>query len=344
MSCFIIAEAGVNHNGSEELALRLIEAAANTGVDAVKFQSFRAETLVRRGAKKAEYQRDRTGRGDQFSMLKALELSESTQYRLWQHAHSIGIEIMSSPFDIAAARFLVGLGMRRIKVPSGELTNLPYLKKLAEFDLPLIISTGMATLPEVDEAIETVRLARTNAGFKADLEGLVTLLHCTSNYPAALDDVNLRAMQTLKSKFALEVGYSDHTLGTFIAVAAVAMGANVIEKHFTLDRSFSGPDHQASLEPHELTRMVAEIRAVERSLGSGEKLPCKNELAVRDVVRRSVTIVQLVKSGEVLSSEHLALLRPGNGIPPGDLPAVLGRCANRDLEVGTTLQWADIKK
>lgn len=342
LHCFIIAEAGVNHNGSETLAARLIETAAASGADAVKFQTFSAEKLVRPGARTARYQQANTGESDQFSMLKALELSSAVFRRLKEHADASGIEFMSTPFDVDAARLLVGLGMRRIKIPSGEINNLPFLADLAAFDLPLVLSTGMADIDEVDEAVETIAATRSRHGFMAPLQERLTLLHCTSNYPARAEDVNLRAMTTLRERFGLPIGYSDHTEGTAIAVAAVAAGAVMVEKHFTLDTSLPGPDHKASLPPGELRRMIQDIRSVEASLGDGVKRPREAELAVREVVRRSVTLLNARRAGEPIARQDLALLRPGSGIAPKDLGKVVGKRAARDLAAGSTLAWEDI--
>jgi len=338
----VIAEAGVNHNGSEELAVRLVETAAASGADAVKFQTFSAERLVRPGTETADYQRANAGESDQFAMLKALELPEKSLRQLKARADSLGIEFMSTPFDIEAARVLVDLGVRRIKVPSGEITNLPFLAALAGFDLPLVVSTGMADLQEVKEAIGTIDNARRQHGFVAPLAERVTLLHCTSNYPAAPSDVNLRAMLSLGAAFGLPVGYSDHTDGTAFAVAAAALGAVVIEKHFTLDRGLPGPDHRASLAPDELRRMVAEIRVVEAGLGDGVKAPRAAELPVRALVRRSVTLVRARRRGERIDAADLELLRPGTGIPPRELVRVAGKHAARDLEAGAQLAWGDL--
>lgn len=343
MGCFIIAEAGVNHNGSAELAVQLVEVAAAAGADAVKFQTFKAEELAAPGAEKAAYQRDQTGEGDQFTMLRQLELTEAMHERIFARCRELGIVFMSTPFSPAAADYLQALGMTRIKIPSGELTNLPFLAHLAAFDRPMILSTGMGTLAEIAEAVDTIRAARAQRGLGADLAERLTLLHCTSNYPAANEDVNLRAMRTMADAFGLPVGYSDHTAGTVIAVAAVALGACVIEKHFTLDRNLPGPDHQASLEPDELARLIRDVRAVEAALGTGEKAPRPSELPVRDLVRKSVTLTRAVAAGEVLRAEDLALLRPGTGIPPKELASVIGRQAARDLAIHATLQWGDLQ-
>jgi N,N'-diacetyllegionaminate synthase len=280
--------------------------------------------------------------GDQYSMLKQLEMSESLHQKLFARCDELGIEFMSTPFDEEAADFLVALGMRRIKIPSGEITNHPFLAHLAAKDLPLILSTGMSTLDEIHEAVEVIRSVRQQQGFATPLEEMLTVLHCTSNYPAALEDLNLRAMAMIGQATGLQVGYSDHTAGTTVSIAAVAMGATVIEKHFTLDRDLPGPDHKASLEPVELADMVARIREVERALGSPIKQPNAGELPVRELVRRSVTLVRDVAAGQAITGEDVALMRPGNGIAPKELAAVIGRRAARDIEGGTTLQWSDL--
>ena len=342
MKTFIIAEAGVNHNGNDDLALQLVDIAAECGADAIKFQTFTAEKLVRPGAEKAEYQKRETGAGDQFDMLKKLEMSEALHRRLIQHCNEAGIEFMSTPFDEEAADFLVALGMKRIKVPSGEITNHPFLAYLAAKNVPMIISTGMANLQEVQEAVEVVRAERQRLGYQGALDEFLTILHCTSNYPAAVDDVNLRAMQTIYRETALPVGYSDHTAGTLVSVAAVAMGATTIEKHFTVDRNLPGPDHKASLEPGELAAMIQQIRDVERALGSDKKEPMASELPVRALVRRSLTTVRPVTQGQTLTRDDVALLRPGTGIAPKEVPLAIGKKAARDLPAGTTLTWSDL--
>ncbi|MCL4773841.1 MAG: N-acetylneuraminate synthase [Burkholderiaceae bacterium] len=342
MHTFVIAEAGVNHNGDEALALRLVEVAARSGADAVKFQTFSADRLVRPGAQKAEYQKRETGEGDQQAMLRALEMSEPTHRRLFERCGELGIEFMSTPFDELAADFLVSIGMKRIKVPSGEITNHPFLAYLAAKGLSMILSTGMSTLDEIAEAVDTISTARARAGFAGPLDRVLTILHCTSNYPAACSDANLRAISTIAQALRLPVGYSDHTLGVAVSTAAVALGATVIEKHFTLDRSLAGPDHRASLEPDELAELVRQIRDVEAALGSPVKAPVASELPVRELVRRSVTTVRAVAAGQSVSGADVALLRPGNGIVPRELDRVVGSRAARDLPAGTTLQWADL--
>lgn len=330
--CFVIAEAGVNHNGSVERALQLVDTAAAAGADAVKFQTFRAEELVAAGAPRAPYQERNVGEGDQLSMLRSLELPDSAYAALYRRAAERGIEFMSTPFDAESAAMLVKLGMRRIKIASGEITNAPLLHALAALGRPLILSTGMCTLEEVGEAVRTLDKAKDR----------LTLLHCTSNYPAAAQDVNLRAMVTMREAFGLPVGYSDHTLGTEVAVAAAGMGAAVIEKHFTLDKALPGPDHKASLEPGELVRMVREIRSVEAALGDGVKAPAPAELAVRDVARRSVTLARAIGKGEAIGPKDVALRRPASGIAPRDIERVIGRRAARALQAGAVLRWEDL--
>jgi N,N'-diacetyllegionaminate synthase len=339
---FVIAEAGVNHNGSEDLAVQLVDAAAAAGADAVKFQTFTAAKLVRKGAAKAAYQEAATGSGDQLEMLRELELSPATHARLAAHCRQRKILFMSTPFDTDAADMLLSLGMQRIKVPSGELTNHEFLRYLAGKNVPMILSTGMATLAEVQEAAAVVGSARAAAGLTAPLEHCLTLLHCTSNYPAAFRDVHLRAMRTIADSTGLPVGYSDHTPGIAVSLAAVAMGATIIEKHVTVDKALPGPDHRASLDPIEFRELVAGIHAIDEALGSPEKQPADSELAVRALVRRSWTAAVEIHRGESLRRDHLALLRPGDGIQPRDIEKALGRIAARDIPAGTTLHWADL--
>ena len=342
MNTFIIAEAGVNHNGDEKMALELVEAAAKSGADAVKFQTFSADKLTRKGAEKAEYQKQATGDGDQHSMLKALEMSESLHQRLFARCTELGIEFMSTAFDDESLDFLVALGIKRIKVPSGEITNAPLLRHMASKGLPLIVSTGMAELDEVVAAIGIIRAARESLGFAEPLGDIVTILHCTSNYPAENVDVNLRAMNTMAWTTGLPVGYSDHTLGLAVSTGAVALGARVIEKHFTLDSELPGPDHKASLEPDQLAALVQQIRDVEVALGSDIKAPTASELPVRDLVRRSVTTVRPLAAGATVSRDDVTLMRPGTGIPPIDLDKVIGRKSARHIPAGETVHWSDI--
>jgi N,N'-diacetyllegionaminate synthase len=343
MATFIIAEAGVNHNGDHTRALELVDVAASAGADAVKFQTFSADKLTRRGAAKAEYQQRATGAGDQYEMLKALEMSEELHDKLVARCAALGIEFMSTAFDEQSLDMLVSLGIKRIKVPSGELTNFPFLRYMAERDLPLIVSTGMASLVEVQDAVAVIDEQRRASGLQRPMSEMVTILHCTSNYPARAQDVNLRAMATLGQETNLPVGYSDHTLGIAISTAAVALGATVIEKHFTINKSLPGPDHAASLEPDELTALVSAIRAVEVAMGDGVKAPTADELPVRALVRRSVTLVRDVAKGQAVTAEMVQLMRPGNGIEPKHLRDVFGRLAARDLSSGQTLDWSDLQ-
>lgn len=338
MSCFIIAEAGVNHNGDIQLAKELVYAAKEAGADAVKFQTFKADTLVNKTVGKAEYQKNNSPDSTtQYEMLKALELSEENHYLLSDLALSIGIEFMSTGFDDQTIDFLVSLGVKRLKIPSGEITNIPYLHHCASKRLPLIISTGMCDLNEVRVAIDIVK-PYYGEKYKQNL----VLLHCTSNYPAAYQDVNLKAMQTLANEFDLPVGYSDHTLGILIPTLAIGMGACVIEKHFTMDKALPGPDHLASMNPDELKCMVQTIRDAESALGTGEKKPSENEIPIRALVRRSVSLKHELLKGSQINKDDLVLLRPGTGISPSELPNVIGTKLNVNLPAGSTLLWEHI--
>ncbi len=352
----VIAEAGVNHNGSPELAFRLVEAAVAARADVVKFQTFKAEDLVTRDAPKAEYQQRTTGAGEsQFAMLKRLELSPALHRELKAEAERRGVAFLSTAFDSESLRFLVDeLGLATLKLPSGELTNAPFLLEHARTGAALIVSTGMATLAEVEMALGVIAFGRVAgaqerpgaAAFaaayaspegQAALRAGVTLLHCTSDYPASPESVNLRAMDTLGAAFALPVGYSDHTLGTAVAVAAVARGACVIEKHFTLDRGLPGPDHAASLEPEELAAMVRDIRAVSAALGDGIKRPSASEGATAAVARKSLVARVDIRQGERITPEHLVILRPGTGLPPARYWDVIGRVARQDYPAGSLI-------
>jgi N,N'-diacetyllegionaminate synthase len=344
MSCFIIAEAGVNHNGSIDLALRLVDIAAECGADAVKFQTFSAARLVRPGTRTARYQIEATGESDQFAMLKRLELSEEDHRRIFLRCMERGIEFMSTPFDEEAAGLLLALGMKRIKIPSGEITNLPFIEFLADADRPIIISTGMATIAEIKAAVAAIARRRSARGFTAPLAEMVIVLHCTSNYPAAYSDANLRAMATIASATGLPIGYSDHTRGMAVATAAVALGATVIEKHFTVDKALPGPDHAASVSPEELAELIRQIRAVDVALGSPEKGPTASELPIRALVRRSVSTRRPLRAGQRIEAQDLCLLRPGDGIPPGELTDVIGARLNKNVEAGATLRWGDLDR
>jgi N,N'-diacetyllegionaminate synthase len=335
MDCFIIAEAGVNHNGDINLAKELVYAASEAGANAIKFQTCRAEALVTKTAAKAKYQQNNTNNScTQFEMLSQLELSEDAHYQLKNLADSLSIEFMSTGFDHNSVDFLVQLGVSRLKIPSGEVTNISYLRHVAQTGLPLIMSTGMCDLQEVEIALRTI------APFYNDnLQNNVILLHCTSNYPVAPCDVNLRAMETLRNKFNLSVGYSDHTLGNLVPTLAVGLGACVIEKHFTLDKKLAGPDHQASMTPFEMQQMVQAIRETELILGSSAKTPTEAELPIRSLVRRSVTLRRSVLQGIPITLEDLALLRPGHGIAPSELENIVGKKLKRNLPADTTLLW-----
>ena len=342
MAVFFIAEAGVNHNGDPELAKRMVEVAHWAGADAVKFQTFSTEKVVGRNAQKAAYQEEQTGGGSQYDMIKPLEMSHELHRTLFDRCRELGIEFMSTAFDEESADFLVELGIRRIKIPSGEITNFPFLRHLARVDLPLILSTGMATMDEIFEALEVIGQTRLEQGYQAALSDVLTILHCTSNYPAAVSDVNLRAMRTIADRTGYPVGYSDHTLGTAVSTAAVALGAQIIEKHFTLDSNLPGPDHRASAEPDELKRLIGQIRDVEQALGSTDKAPTEAEMNVRAVARRSVTAARDLEAGHQLASEDLALMRPGTGIPPKQLADVAGRRLKSGVAAGTPISWADL--
>jgi N,N'-diacetyllegionaminate synthase len=328
---FVIAEAGVNHNGSLDLALQLVDAAKASGADAVKFQTFRADQLATRSAHKAPYQDRTTANSEsQFEMLQRLQLDAAAHRRLIHHCRNAGIQFLSSPFDTQSADLLARMDVPLFKVPSGEITNLPFLQHLARKNRPLILSTGMSTLGEVEEAVQVLKIAGAIQ---------LTLLHCVTEYPAPYAEVNLRAMQTLKLAFGLPVGYSDHTSGIEIAIAAVALGAEVIEKHFTLDRSLPGPDHSASLEPIELQQMVTAIRHVEAALGSGIKAPARCELPNISVARKSVVAARTLPKGHQLATGDLEIKRPGTGLAPKLLPTLIGRTLRASVAKDEIINW-----
>jgi N-acetylneuraminate synthase len=329
--CFIIAEAGVNHGGSLELARQLVDVAVHAGASAVKFQTFRAEKVASPQAAKARYQRQATDAGEsQLTMLKRLELSPDAFRELYARCRDHGIVFLSTPFDDESADFLDGLGVAAFKIPSGEVTNTPFLAHVARKGKPLILSTGMAQLAEVDVAVRTI-----GATGNRDL----VLLHCVSDYPADPAESNLRAMATMAAAFGVPVGYSDHTPGLEVALAAVALGACAIEKHLTLDRALPGPDHRASLEPGELRCLVQGIRRVESALGHGRKEPAPSESDLAAVARRSLIAELDIVAGTRLTERHIAIKRPGWGLPPTMLPTVLGRTARTDIPAGTVLTW-----
>ena len=344
---FVIAEAGVNHDGSFDDALRMVEVAAEAGADAVKFQTFDAAQLVTRRAAKAAYQARNTGADDgQLDMLRRLELDRDAHCALARAAEARGVRFMSTAFDMDSLDLLAGLDMPAVKIPSGDLTWGPMLLKAARLGLPLIVSTGMATLEEIGEALQVIAFALTRDGLpagaaeleaafagleaQAALRERVTLLHCTTEYPAPLTAVNLRAMDLMRETFGLPVGYSDHTRGTSVAIAAAARGATVIEKHFTLDRGRPGPDHAASLEPDELAAMVAAIREVETALGDARKEPAPEETANRGIARRSLVAARPIAAGEPFSLDNLTAKRPADGLSPMQVWPLLGRRATRD--------------
>lgn len=333
--CFIIAEAGVNHNGDITLAKHLIDAAVYAGANAVKFQTFKADAVVCSTAEKAEYQKHTTvAEESQYDMIKRLELSDDEFRELYSYCQSKGIIFLSTPFDEKSVDLLDEIGVPAFKVPSGEITNLPLLKKIAGKGKPIILSTGMGNLGEVEEAVTCLQA---NGGQE------IILLHCTTSYPAPIHSVNLRAMGTLRCAFKLPVGYSDHTEGIIIPVAAVAMGASVIEKHFTLDRTLPGPDHQASLEPDELGTMVKAIRDVESAYGDGVKQPSQNEDNIRVVVRKSVVAKIDIKAGDIIQKSDVTIKRPGTGIEPKYLDCITGKRARTGILKDQVITWDMIK-
>ncbi|MCB1422190.1 MAG: N-acetylneuraminate synthase [Nitratireductor sp.] len=318
----IIAEAGVNHNGDMALALGLVEAAAEAGADYVKFQTFSADRLVTRDARTADYQKKQTGGETQYEMLKRLELDREMHEQLIAHCNRFAIHFFSTGFDIESVEMLRDLGQRLFKIPSGEITNLPFLRHLGGLGCPLILSTGMATLDEITEAINTLE----TAGMK---RSQITVLHCTTEYPAPMGEVNLRAMVNMRQELGVETGYSDHTEGIEITVAAASLGASVIEKHFTLDRKLPGPDHRASLEPAELKAMISAIRNVEKALGDGIKRASESEMRNMATVRKSVVAACDIPAGDIFTEQNLAVKRPGTGISPMRWEDILGRTASR---------------
>lgn len=320
----IIAEAGVNHNGSFDLAIQLIDKAVEAGVDIVKFQTFKAEKAVSKYAQKADYQNETTGNKEsQLDMVKKLELPFEDFIKLKEYCDKVGIKFLSTPFDFESIDFLAKIGMDIWKIPSGEITNLPYLRKISKVAKNVIMSTGMCEVYEVKDAIKILK------------EGIVediTVLHCNTEYPTPMKDVNLKAMETLKKELGLSIGYSDHTLGIEVPIAAVALGAEVIEKHFTLDKNMVGPDHRASLEPNELKAMVLAIRNIEIALGSSDKIVTESEGKNKNIARKSIVAGKKIKKGDILTEDNLSVKRPGNGISPMKWDNVIGKNATRDYE------------
>ncbi len=323
---FVIAEAGVNHNGRLDLALQMIDIAAECGADAVKFQTFKSQNEISKYAEKAEYQKETTGANESMlDMAIKLELDEDAHHRLLDHCRTRGIQFMSSPFESWSIAFLDALGLEVLKIPSGQVDNLPYLRQIGALRKTLILSTGMSTIEEVEQAIEVLVAAGTP---KKDM----TILQCTTAYPTPLEDVNLRAMLTMRDRLGVRVGYSDHTLGIEVPIAAVALGAEVIEKHFTLDKAMEGPDHRASLDPGELKAMVVAIRGIEKALGDGIKRPLPSEEVNKPAVRRSIVAARSIKKGDVFTPEVITVKSPAIGLSPMAWDSVLGRRAKRDFE------------
>lgn len=335
----IIAEAGVNHNGNMELAKQLIDAAAEAGADYVKFQTFKTENLVSKTAKKAEYQQKNIGSGSsdsQFEMLKKLELNIEQHYELIHYCKKKNIQFLSTAFDLESIDFLQSLNISLFKIPSGEITNLPYLKKIGTLKKRVIISTGMCVMSEIADAINVL----VNYGTAKEN---ISILHCTTDYPTAMHDVNLNAMLSIKQQLKVPIGYSDHTLGIEVPIAAVAMGATIIEKHFTVDKTLPGPDHKASLEPSELKAMINAIRNIEQAFGSYEKQPSETEKNNRLVARKSIHLTKSVLKNHVFTESDLIMKRPGDGISPMLMEQVIGKKANADFGVEHKLCWGDIQ-
>ncbi|MCV3373788.1 N-acetylneuraminate synthase [Campylobacter lari] len=326
-SVVVIAEAGVNHNGDLNLAKKLIEVASEAGADYVKFQTFRTELCISKNAQKAEYQLKTTSHEEsQFDMIKKLELSKQDHEVLIEHCKKCNIKFLSTAFDLESIDLLVELGVEIFKIPSGEITNLPYLKKIAKLNKNIILSTGMASLGEIEMALDVL----TDNGTQRNK---ITILHCNSEYPTPFKDVNLKAMQTIKEAFKLPVGYSDHTLGMIIPIAAVAMGACVIEKHFTLDKNMQGPDHLASLNPDELKTMVQSIRELEQALGNGIKKPSESETKNINIGRKSLVAASPIKKGDFFTEKNLGVKRPGNGISPMEWDNIIGKVAEKNFDI-----------
>ena len=321
----IIAEAGVNHNGSMEMAKQLIDAAAIAGVDYVKFQTFKAEKLVTKDAKQAEYQQRNAADESQYAMLKKLELSEEQHEELIAYCKEKGVKFLSTAFDMESVEYLHSLKLGLWKIPSGEITNYPYLKAIAQYGEPVILSTGMCEMKDVQNAVDVL----CKHGLKKEQ---ITVLHCNTEYPTPMQDVNLKAMPEIKDAIGVKVGYSDHTQGIEVPIAAVALGAEVIEKHFTLDRTLPGPDHKASLEPNELKAMVDAIRNIEQALGDGQKHVSESERKNMAIARKSIVAARDIKQGEKLTEDNLCVKRPGNGISPMRWEEVIGTCAKRDFK------------
>ena len=326
----IIAEAGVNHNGNVEIALQLCKAAKEAGADVVKFQTWKTEKIITRNVAQAEYQAENTGKQEsQFDMLKRLELSYDDFRKVKAYCDEIGIQFASTADEEESLDFLISLGIPFIKIGSGEITNIPYLRIMGSKKMPVIISSGMATIGEVDVALQTLKEAGA-----AD----ITLLHCTTNYPCPMEDVNLNAMLTLRETFKLSIGYSDHTKGIEVPIAAVAMGATVLEKHFTLDKNMEGPDHLASTEPDEFKKMVESIRNIEKALGNGVKTPTKSEKDISKVVLKRIVASKEIKTGELISEENICVKRNDKGVPAKYWDLILGTVAKKDYVIDEAVE------
>ncbi len=332
MTVLIVAEVGVNHNGDLQVAKQLVDAAAVSGADLVKFQTFIAERLATSFAPKAEYQIS-TGGGEQsqLSMLRHLELTPYMHEKLISHCSETGIGFLSTGFDIQSVDYLASIGAERFKIPSGEITNLPYLRHIGGFDKPVILSTGMASLGEIEAALDVLETAGT-------LRTKITVMHCNTEYPTLMHDVNLRAMKSIGDAFGVAVGYSDHTLGIEVPIAAVALGATVIEKHLTLDRRLPGPDHKASLEPDEFSAMVRAIRNIEQAMGDAIKRPSHSEAKNKPIARKSLVAAKPIKAGDRFTPENLTAKRPGTGISPMRWDEVIDRTATRDYDIDELIQ------
>jgi N,N'-diacetyllegionaminate synthase len=323
LKVFVIAEAGINHNGELKLAKKLVDAAKDAGADCIKFQTFISKNLTTKNASKAEYQKQTKSEESQYDMLKRYELSFDEFSELSRYCQDKNIEFLSTAFDFESIEFLKSLDMKRWKIPSGEITNLPYLIKIAKLNKPVILSTGMSTMDEIKKAVSVLRENGT---------GEITVLHCTTEYPAPFSDVNLKAMLTIKKELGVKVGYSDHTKGIEASIAAVALGASVIEKHLTLDKNMEGPDHKSSLEPNEMKAMIRALRNIELALGDGIKKPSESEKKNICVARKSIVAKRYIQKGEIFTEENLTVKRPGNGISPMQWFEVLGRRAVRDFQ------------
>ncbi|WP_394691589.1 N-acetylneuraminate synthase [Hoeflea sp.] len=333
---FVIAEIGVNHNGDLDTAYRLIDIALEAGADSAKFQTFSADTIVAVGTESVAYQK-RGGSVDQYELLKSLELSMDHHRAIVDYCNAAGIEFMSTAFDPASMDLLIDLGVKRLKIPSGEITNTPLVQKAARTALPLIVSTGMAEMAEVAETIDDIRAARDGKSMSD-----VTVLHCTSSYPAPPSDINLRAMTSMAEEFGLPVGYSDHTEGIWMAPLAVAAGATMIEKHITLDRTMKGPDHAASIEPAELKQMIEDIRRAEIIRGDGVKTPMASELEARKLVRKGIKFSRDLPTGHVLSEADVVILRPDTGLAPRMLPSIVGRQLSKNVSALSPISVKDL--